>query len=318
MGKYYMGLVMVAIIWGANFGVYRFAIETFEPNVFVFLRFGLAVPIFFVLLKLKEGSIGIPWKAALQLMVLGLVGTTILEILVIHSVRYTTLANASLLNVAPWPIFAALFSPLFIRETVSKRLVLGGAAAMVGVIFVILGGGEGLDLSSNHMIGNLLALIVSVLGALYNLGCMPLLKQYSALRVSTWGIFFGALFMFPLTLGSWGSVEWLALTGLDYAALAYNVLICTIVAFIVWNASMIRVGATRSNFFRYLVPAAAVVMGYMLFGETISVWQIVGAVCMAGGLAWISLEKHPAPRSDYASYASPDGGADQIVETGKS
>lgn len=288
---YYIGLMMVAVIWGANFGVYRFAMETFDPTLFVFLRFGLAVPIFFVLLKLKEGNIGISLKAALQLMVLGLVGTTILEILVIYSVKYTTLANSSLLNVAPWPIFVALLSPLFIRESLSKRLILGGIIAMAGVILVILGGGAGFDLSSQHMIGNGMALAVSLLGALYNLGCMPLLKQYSALRVSTWGVFFGALFMFPLTIGTWREVDWSGLSGLDYGVLAYNVIICTIVAFIVWNASMFRIGATRSNFFRYLVPAAAVIVGYLLFDEKITAWQIAGAVFMAGGLAWISLEK---------------------------
>lgn len=288
---YYIGLMMVAVIWGANFGAYRFAMETFDPTLFVFLRFALAVPIFFLLLKLKEGSIGISLKAALQLMVLGLVGTTILEILVIYSVKFTTLANSSLLNVAPWPIFAALLSPLFIRESLSKRLIFGGIIAMAGVILVILGGGDGFDLSSQHMIGNGMALAVSFLGALYNLGCMPLLKQYSALRVSTWGVFFGALFMFPLTIGTWGDVDWSGLSGLDYWVLAYNVIICTIVAFIVWNACMFRIGATRSNFFRYLVPAAAVIVGYLLFDEKITAWQIAGAVFMAGGLAWISLEK---------------------------
>ena len=123
-----------------------------------------------------------------------------------YSIKFTTLANASLLNVAPWPIFAALFAPLFIKEGFSKRLAVGGAVAMIGVSFIILGGGEGFDLSSDNMIGNLLAFGVSIIGALFNLACMPLMKQYSALRISTWYIMFGSLFMFPITVGSWGKV----------------------------------------------------------------------------------------------------------------
>ncbi|MBB3111647.1 drug/metabolite transporter (DMT)-like permease [Paenibacillus phyllosphaerae] len=287
----YAGLVTVSAIWGANFGISRYAMDTFDPILFTFLRFGLAVPFFFLLLKLTEGSIGIPLKAALQLAAIGLVGITGLEIAVMYSIKYTTLANASLLNVAPWPIFAALFGPLFIREAISSRLVVGGIAALVGVCLIILGGEEGLNLGSDHMVGNLLALGVSMIGALYNVVCMPLMKQYSALRVSTWMILFGSLFMVPFTMGSWGKVAWTELGTDSYMAIMFNVLVSTVFAFVVWNASMYKIGATRANFFRYVVPASAMIAGYFWFDETIAGSQLVGALFMAAGLIWISMER---------------------------
>lgn len=288
---YYLGLILVSIIWGANFGVSRSAMETFDPALFSFLRFGLAVPFFFLILKLREGNVGVPWKVALKLAVIGLVGVTVLEIAVMYSIKFTTLANASLLNVAPWPIFAALFAPLFVKERFSRRMAIGGTAAAVGVTFIILGGGEGLDLSAEHMIGNLLALAVSIIGALFNLACMPLMKQYSALRVSTWYILFGSLFMIPFTFGSWEKVNWSELEFGHYSAIIYNVLICTVFAFVVWNSCMYKIGAARANFFRYVVPAAAVVVGVIFFDEGITLWQVVGAVFMAMGLIWISTER---------------------------
>jgi drug/metabolite transporter (DMT)-like permease len=98
---YYAGLILVSIIWGANFGVSRSAMETFDPILFSFLRFGLAVPFFFLILKVREGSVGMPWRILLQLALIGLIGVTGLEIAVMYSIKYTTLANASLLNVAP-------------------------------------------------------------------------------------------------------------------------------------------------------------------------------------------------------------------------
>jgi drug/metabolite transporter (DMT)-like permease len=287
----YIGLVVVAVIWGVNFGFSRMEMENFNPILFAFLRFGLAVPFFFMLLRYKEGSVGIEWKDAFKLMVIGFFGVTVLEVTVMYSIKYTTLANSSLLNVAPWPIFAALFAPLFTRESISARVIVGGAIAMAGVCLIILSGSEGFDVSSTHMLGNLLAFLVSIIGALYNLTCMPLMKKYSALRVSTWFILFGSLFMFPLTIGTWGKVEWTALTAVDYGILAYNVCIATTVAFIVWNACMYHVGAARSNFFRYVVPAGAVAAGYLMFGEQITIWQIAGAFCMAAGLVWISMER---------------------------
>ena len=290
----YVGLAAVAAIWGANFGFSRIAMETFDPILFAFLRFGLAVPCFFAILYWKEGHIGIPLRAALQLALIGLFGVTLLEILVMYSIKYTTLANASLLNVAPWPIFAALFAPLFTKESLTRRLAIGGVIAIAGVCLVILGGAEGFSLSSENMKGNLMAFSISLIGALFNLSCMPLMRKYSALRVSTWFITFGALFMFPLTIGAWGEVAWGELGIKEYSVTLYNVLICTVLSFIVWNAAMFRVGAARSNFFRYVVPAAAVAAGYLMFDEGISLWQMGGAVLMAAGLVWISIDHRKA------------------------
>jgi drug/metabolite transporter (DMT)-like permease len=117
------------------------------------------------------------------------------------------------------------------------------------------------------------------------------MKQYSALRVSTWTIAFGSLFMLPLTFGAWGQMDWSALSAGQYISIAFNVLICTVLAFVVWNACMFKVGATRSNFFRYAVPAAAVAAGYVMFDEKITLLQMCGAGCMAAGLIWISIER---------------------------
>jgi drug/metabolite transporter (DMT)-like permease len=290
----YVILIAVSVIWGANFGVARLGMDTFDPALFSFLRFGFAVPFFFLLLKWKEGHVRLPFRALWQTVLLGLFGVTLLEILVMYSIQYTTLANASLLNVAPWPIFVALLAPLVTRERITGTLVVGGAIAMVGVTFVVLGGSGGFDLSSKHMLGNLMAFGVSLIGALYNLFSMSLMRTYSALRVSTWTIAFGALFMLPLTIGSWGKVDWTNLSGLNWTVLVYNVLFCTVLAFIGWNASMYRVGAARSNFFRYAVPAAAVVAGFLMFDERITLLQIAGAGFMAFGLVWISMEKKRA------------------------
>jgi len=143
------------------------------------------------------------------------------------------------------------------------------------------------------MVGNLLALGTSVVGALFNLVYMPLMKRYSALRISAWTILFGSLFMLPFTQGSWGKVDWSGLGASHYVTLFYNVLICTVLAFVVWNVSMFKIGAARSNFFRYVVPATAVVAGVLFFDESVAIGQIVGGVFMAAGLVWISTEKKP-------------------------
>ncbi|QNF28118.1 DMT family transporter [Metabacillus sp. FJAT-53654] len=290
---YYVGLILVAIIWGVNFGISRFAMEVFSPEVFVFLRFGLALPILFGVLKWTEGSVKVEKGDLLKLAIIGFFGVTVLEILVMYSIKFTTLANASLLNVAPWPIFAALFAPLFTKEVMTPRLAIGGFVALIGVFLIILGGKDGFDFSSQYMLGNILALLISLIGALFNLACMPLMKKYSPLRVSAWYILFGSLLLFPVTLGGWQTIQWNDFTIGVWGAIAYNVILCTVAAFVIWNLSMNKVGAAKSNFYRYFVPAAAAVTGAFFFNEQILITQIIGGIVIIFGLAWIAMERKP-------------------------
>ncbi len=288
---YYLGLIFVSIVWGINFGVSRWAMEVFPAEVFVFLRFGLALPVLFIILKWTEGSVKVEKRDLLKLAIIGLIGVTALEIMVMYSIKYTTLANASLLNVAPWPIFAALFAPLFTRERISVRVAIGGFIALVGVTLIILGGKDGFDISSKYMIGNYIALGISLIGALFNLACMPLMKKYSPLRVTTWYVLFGSVFLVPFTVDKWNIIQWGNLTIITWGAVAYNVLLCTVAAFVVWNICMKHVGAAKANFFRYFVPAAAAVAGALFFNEAIWITQIVGGLVIILGLVWIGTER---------------------------
>jgi drug/metabolite transporter (DMT)-like permease len=295
---YYLGLTFVAIIWGVNFGVSRWAMEVFSAEIFVFLRFGLALPILFGILKWTEGTVKVEKKDILYLALIGLAGVTLLELLVMYSIKYTTLANASLLNVAPWPIFAALFAPLFTREKMTLRLAVGGLVALIGVSLIILGGNDGFNLSSQYMIGNLIALSISLIGALFNLACMPLMKKYSAMRVTTWYILFGSIFLFPFTLGGWTDIQWSNLSLGVWGAITYNVLLCTVAAFVLWNLAMNQVGAAKANFYRYFVPASAAIAGALFFDEQIWAAQIVGGLIIVIGLIWIGSEKRSIPVTD--------------------
>lgn len=290
---YYLALILVSVIWGVNFGISRFGMEVFTPEIFAFFRFGLAVPILFAVLKWTEGSVKVDKRDLLKLAIIGFFGVTVLEILVMYSIKYTTLANASLLNVAPWPIFAALFAPFFTKEVMTPRLAIGGLVALIGVVLIILGGSNGFDFSSEYMLGNILALSISLIGALFNLACMPLMKKYSPLRVSSWYMLFGTILMFPITLGGWHTVQMTDFTLSVWGAIAYNVVLCTVAAFVLWNLSMNKVGAAKANFYRYFVPASATVTGALFFNEQIFVTQIAGGLVIVLGLAFIAMEKKP-------------------------
>jgi len=298
---YYIGLIFVAIVWGVNFAVSRYAMDVFTIEVFVVLRFALAAPLLFLILKLKEGDVKVEKRDLVKLAIIGFMGVTVLELLVMYSIKFTTLANASLLNVAPWPIMVALFAPLFTREKMTVKLAIGGVVAFVGVTLIILGGEDSFSLDSQYMIGNLLALSISVLGALFNLSYMPLMNKYSSLRVTSWYILFGSIFLIPFSLTGWSAINWSDVNVVAWGSVAYNVVVCAVLAFIIWNTSMKKVGATKSNFFRYFVPATATIAGMFFFNEMISLVQIFGGIIIILGLAWIVITDNKKDIADVST-----------------
>ena len=87
-------------------------------------------------------------------MLLGIVGVTGMETLLILAVQWTSMSNLSLLNVAPWPIFSALLAPLFVRDFITRRMIVGGFLAFAGVCCVLISGGSKIDFSESQMWGN--------------------------------------------------------------------------------------------------------------------------------------------------------------------
>ncbi|WP_308635112.1 DMT family transporter [Paenibacillus silvisoli] len=298
----YVLLGTIAFFWGLNYAVVKVGLESLDPLLFLVLRFGISAVIMFGLLRWFEGSVGIRLKDLWKFIVLGLIGTTMLESFVVVSINYTTLANSSILSIAPWPIFAAIFAPLFTKEKIRKSLLGYGLLSMAGVVMVILAGGS-FSLDSDLLLGNLLAFAVSVCGGFYSAACIPLLKTYSSLRMTTWMFAFGTLFMLPFAYPAFGTTDWVGMGWPAIGALAFNVIVITIVCFLLWNKAMPQIGAATASFYRYLTPLAAVLSGVVFFQEPVYSGQLVGAALMFMGLIGISLPTRAGRRAKQESAA---------------
>ena len=62
------------VLWAANFIVVKSAVAQLPPVGFTFLRFTLASATLFVLLRWREGSIGLPRRDLIAILALGAVG----------------------------------------------------------------------------------------------------------------------------------------------------------------------------------------------------------------------------------------------------
>jgi drug/metabolite transporter (DMT)-like permease len=94
--------------------------------------------------------------------------------------------------------------------------------------------------------------------------------------------YFGALaLVMPLsTLEDW-QIAW---TGELIIAMTWLVLVLSIGAVLLLMVLIKRGSASRVSSLFYLAPVATAVEGYLLFGETLSLVQVVGAALVVGAL----------------------------------
>lgn len=276
-------MLTVVLIWGANYTIAKFGMRELSPTVFTLLRFAAVTPLLFGWLKLTEKQVSVKTEHLPRLAVLGLLGIACYQTLFVAAVKYTSAANASLL-VALSPLFTSLAAGLLGREKLTIRTLFGSLLAFGGVAVIMAGGAGKLGFSSQTAKGDMIALSAGLLWGLYPILAQPLLKHYSALRVTAYAALFGAAALFLYTFPELGAVSWRSLAATTWWSVAYAVGPVTAWGLIVWNKGVETLGASRAMVNMYLVPAVSMVTAAVMIRERVYPVQLLGFVVIVGGI----------------------------------
>ena len=91
---------------------------------------------------------------------------------------------------------------------------------------------------------------------------------------------------------AWCSWAWCQIVGVDWVhvpapawgALAYSAVLSLVVAYFIWNASVQRVGGTRTAIYMCLTPLVAALVAWATLGERLVPLQGAGAVLILTGV----------------------------------
>lgn len=180
-----------------------------------------------------------------------------------------------LVNVSPLVI--GLLAGVRLKEGFAAQVVLGSLVAFAGVLII------GTASSSGHaeVWGVVLCIVAAVVYSVALVTLKPVLGRLPALQV-TWiccAIGFVACLPFGPALvretgdSSASGFWWLVFLGA----------LPTAVAFTTWTYALARTGAAKLGVTTYLVPPIAIVLAWVLLGETPALLSIVGgALCLVG------------------------------------
>ena len=293
----------VALIWGVNFVVIHVGLRTTPPLLLAALRFALVAGLGFVVVPRPALSSG-------RLLLLGLtlyVGQFGLLFTAMDRGLSAGLAAVVLQSQA---VFTFLGAVAVLGERPKRVQVAGIGLACAGLVVIGLGGGAGLDRD-----GFLLCL-----GAGASWACGNLVARRSGvtqgLSLVVWGSAMAAppLAVLAVLTGGGPAATVRALGGIDRAgllALAYIVVLSTVVGFGTWSALMGRYPAATVAPFTMLVPPVGLVTAWLALGERPSAVDLAGSACVLAGLLWPYLATRRAGAgSGHPAHADPDGPAE--------
>jgi drug/metabolite transporter (DMT)-like permease len=182
-----------------------------------------------------------------------------------------------LVNVGP--VFIAVMAGVFLGEGFPRRLLVGTAISLVGVVVIAVAtsGGANADL-----IGVLLCLLAAASYSIAMVAQKPLLGELPGLQVTWLCCTIGAVVCLPF-----GPALVRELDGADASTwwwIAYLGAFPTALGFTTWAYALARTSAGRLGATTYLVPPVAILLSWALLGETPVALALLGGVLCVGGV----------------------------------
>jgi len=264
-------LVALSALWGASFLFMRIAAPEFGPLVLVEVRVLIAaiflLPIF--LLRADVSELTSNWK---KLSILSVMNSAAPFFLLTFATLSITGGFAGILN-ATAPIWAAMIAWVWLSDSLNLSRILGLVIGFAGVLLLVW------DKVSLNFDGTTVAIIAGILAAvLYAIGGNYTKKHMSGmhpLAIATGSMIAAAIILLPIAIYLWPGAmpslrSWIAVIIMGVAS--------TGVAYILYFRLIRNVGPAKAITVTYLIPAFAMLWGYIFIDEKVTPIMIVGCL----------------------------------------
>lgn len=275
--------IISAVFYGLN---PLFALPLYEegmnPDSVLFYRYGFAVVLLAVLLKLQRQSFSLSRKEIVPIAVMGLLFSASSLFLYLSFMYMDAGLACTILFV--YPILVALIMFLFFHERLSFVGILCILLALTGILLLYRGDGDGAVSTT----GVVLVLFSSLSYAIYIVGVnKSSLKGLHTGKLTLFALLFGIV-IYVVRLDFLTSLQPIpsVAAGIRLFSMAF---FPTIVSLVCMTAAVHRIGSTVTAVLGALEPVTALVIGVLLFDETITPRITAGVILVIGAVTLIVL-----------------------------
>ena len=266
-----LSILGAVFLWGSSFSAMRIILQDLNPFEVMFCRLFIA----FVFIIPMAGKM-FPksyqkgdWKILLPMV---LFQPCLYFLFESNALTFTTSSQAGIIS-ACLPLMVAVAAYFFLSESISRKTIKGLILSIIGVVLLTIFQSEQTS-ASRPVLGNLLE-IFAMTSACAN---TILIKKLS-LRYNTWSltgmqICAGTLFFLPgirTVFSADPSIWTMKLIGLMF----YLGVCVSFFSFGLYNWGISKIGASRASIFINLIPVTAILLGWLILGETLNPKQII-------------------------------------------
>ncbi len=274
-------LLILTLIWSYNWVVMKAALQFSGPFTFSALRYGFGTVVLFLALTLRQVPLHPPPLAPTIL--IGLAQTMVFQALVQWALVDGG-AGKTALFAYTMPFWVVLINWLAFGERPAPRILLSLATAGGGLWLLLAPW-----LGSTQLGSGGLAVCGGIGWAVGVVASKRLFarRQVNALSLTAWQMLFGSLGLIAIALAvPERTIDW---SPWFYAALAYNAILSSGLAWLMWSWIVERLPAHVAGLSSLAVPVAGVGFAWLQLGERPSPTDAAGIVLIVAALALATL-----------------------------
>jgi len=277
--KFYdvLGAISVAMIWGVNVAVIKIGVAEFPPIFLTALRFLLVA-------LLLIWWVRPPWE---QMRAIGFLSFAFGGVhfgCIFFGLKGVDVSIASILILLGVP-FSVLFARILLKERFGLKKMCGMAVAFVGLLILL---GEPQTTSSPL---HLTIFIFAIVAWGFSNTLIKMIGTINIFALNAWvGLFASVQLLLVSMLLETGQLAAVKSASLPaWGALAYIVLMASIVGYGLWYYLVGKYDVTKVVPFNLLVPVIGVLAGVFLMGDDLTLIQGLGGIVSLVGVAIIQL-----------------------------
>ena len=278
---YHLLAFFVAAVWGVSFvSTSKLLDAGIQPTEIYIIRFVIAYLVILALTfrKLMSDSL----KDEALFMICGLCGGSIYYIGENTALQYTLVTNVSLL-VTLSPIITVLLTKMMYKtEQLSKGFIVGSIIAFIGVACVIFNSSFNIEVKP---LGDLLSIFAAVSFAIYCIVVKKLNARYDTLFISRKIFFYGVITALPFLTFQDHFMDFAILKEpVVWMHILFLGVVCSLLAFILWNEAINKLGASRASNYLYFSPVITLIASVWLLNENVSIVGYIGCALTISGV----------------------------------
>lgn len=276
-------MLSAVLFWAINFSFIKIALREISPLGFNGIRLCLSSVFLISFLLFRGENLRIPKSDLWKIVSMSITGNTVFQMLFIHGINLTTASNTSII-MAMTPIFIALLSSFLKHEKISWAGWTGIFFSFIGFYLVIIQQNGNFGFSWQRMKGDLMIFGGNFCWAYYTVLAKPLLEKMSPLKLTSITMAIGAVFFLPFASKDVMQIPWATVSFQAWGGLLYSTLFALTICYVIWYASVKRVGNSKTAIYNNISPIFTILFAYIILSERMTPIQIVGAIIILGGV----------------------------------